>query len=362
MNTLKDRIGRLIASSGPISVSDYMAMCLFDPEAGYYSTREPFGTQGDFITAPEISQMFGELLAVWALSAWEANGRPVPTMLAEIGPGRGTLMADMLRTMNQLDPAFVILSRVALIETSPRLAEIQRAKLASGKAKPTWYTDVDSLPSVPLIIIGNELFDAVPVRQFVRTEAGWRERMVTLGEDGELGFAVGMAGLDPAVLPPFAQEAPLGTIFEAAPARTAIMDAIAARVASHGGAALFIDYGHLEPGTGDTLQAMRGHDYAGVFDEPGKADLTSHVDFASLADTARGHGLDVHLSTQGEFLVGMGLLQRAGALGANADDAVQTRLRSEVERLAGPDQMGTLFKVMAVTRKGVALPPFDATD
>ena len=362
MSDLEDRLKRLIAAGGPMSVAEYMAACLFDPDAGYYTTREPFGVQGDFTTAPEISQMYGELLAVWALAAWQAMDRPVPFVLGEIGPGRGTLMADMLRTLNRLAPPFVILGRIAMVEASPRLVEMQKARLAAGKGKPTWYDTVDDLPRLPLILLGNEIFDALPFRQFVKTGNGWRERVVTLDEASRFSFAVGMAGIDPALLPPAADAAPEGAIFEVAPAREALMSKIATHIAAHGGAALFADYGHLERGIGDTFQAVRAHSHCSVFDHPGQADLTSHVDFAALADVARAHGLQVHTATQGDFLVGMGLLERAGALGANADQAARDRLQADVERLAGPDGMGNLFKVMVVTLKGMALPPFARAD
>jgi SAM-dependent MidA family methyltransferase len=362
MSDLKEKLKRLIETAGALTVADYMALCLFDPEAGYYTTREPFGVDGDFTTAPEVSQMFGELLAVWALSAWNGNGRPTPSMLAEIGPGRGTLMCDMLRTLNKLDTSFVILSRFAMIEASPRLAEIQRTRLGTGKAKPTWYADVDNLPKVPLILIGNELFDAIPVRQFVKTPQGWRERMVALDETGNLAFAIGMSGLDESLLPVDAHAAEDGAIFELAPARTALMDKIAMHISRHGGAALFADYGHLQPGLGDTLQAVRRHEYEGVLESPGQADLTSHVDFAALAQVARAHGLDVTLTTQGDFLLDMGLLQRAGSLGENASEDVRERIRGEVERLAGPTEMGKLFKVMVIAQKGVKLAPYLTAD
>lgn len=358
MSELKSRMIRLIEAAGPLSVADYMGACLFDPADGYYTTREPFGAAGDFTTAPEISQMFGELVAVWAYSAWQAIDQPMPMVLAEIGPGRGTLMADMLRTLDRLDPGFVIRARIAMIETSERLTRLQQAKLAKGRAKPVWYSEISAVPSLPLIIIGNELFDAVPIRQFVRTEQGWRERMVGLDENKSLAFMAGSAGIDPALLPPDAQNAPLGSVFEIAPAREALMDMIAARIAKDGGAALFIDYGHLHPGLGDTLQAMRNHAYDNVFAHPGEADLTSHVDFAALAGICSAHGLDVAMTTQSEFLLGLGLVERAGALGATAGNDVRERLQGEVERLAGPDAMGNLFKVLCVSAKGIRLPPF----
>lgn len=361
MTALKERLKRQIALNGPISVAEYMAACLFDPQAGYYTTREPFGASGDFTTAPEISQMFGELLAVWAYSAWTQAGKPVPVTLLEIGPGRGTLMVDMLRTLDRLDPRFIALARIALLDASPRLVEVQKQKLSQGgRAKPSWYSSLSQLPDTPLIVIANELFDAVPVRQFVRTAQGWRERMVALDDKDELCFAIGQAGMDQALLP--AGDAEEGAIFEIAPARSAMMDEIAARIARNGGAGLFIDYGHLEPGFGDTLQAVRNHAFDDVLASPGTADLTSHVDFSALASVARSHGLATRLATQGDFLVRMGLVERAGRLGANADAAARQRISGEVERLAGPDAMGKLFKVLAVAPKGVNLHPFDAAD
>ena len=361
MTALKDRLRQLIATAGPISVADYMAACLFDPHHGYYTTREPFGTEGDFTTAPEISQMFGELIAVWAYSAWTTAGRPMPATLAEIGPGRGTLMADMLRTLDRLDTGFVTRVRIALIEASPRLTELQKERLTGGRGRPTWYADLAGLPALPLFIVGNELFDAVPVRQFVKTAQGWCERMVGLDGDGELAFAVGGAGIDPALLPPDAAGAPEGAVFEAAPAREALMDEICARIAGKGGAALFVDYGHTQPGLGDTLQAVRRHAYDDVLGHPGEADLTSHVDFSALAAIAEAHGLEARTATQGEFLLGLGLVERAGKLGAAADEETRDRLRGEVERLAGADAMGALFKVICVCGKGMDLPPFAAS-
>ena len=356
MSALEPRIRDLIAASGPMSVADYMALCLFDPAHGYYTTREPFGRAGDFVTAPEISQMFGELIAVWLHHAWEAAGRPEPFVLAEIGPGRGTLMKDMLRTFARLDPAFAAKARFAMVEASERLAGVQRDTLAGAPALPSWHATIDTLPSGALFIVGNELFDALPVRQFVRTVSGWRERCVGLDARGELCFVAGAGTVDPALLPPNAETAAEGSVAEIAPARSALMETIAARIASDGGAGLFVDYGYERPALGDTLQAVRGHGYAGVLAEPGEADLTSHVDFAALAAATRTHGLTAHLATQGDFLLRMGLLERAGRLGASADAATRERLSSQVERLAGPDAMGTLFKVLAVL-PGTAVPP-----
>jgi SAM-dependent MidA family methyltransferase len=362
LSRLREKIVRLIEANGPLPVADYMALCLFDPDDGYYMTREPFGAAGDFTTAPEISQMFGELIGVWVLSAWQAIGHPVPVTLAEIGPGRGTLMKDMLRSLEKLDPFFARKATIAMVETSPRLAAVQQATLADAAARIVWHSTIAELPEQPLIIVGNELFDAVPIRQFVKTRGQWLERAVGLDVAGALRFAATPGAPDPASLPPDAAGAADGAIVEIAPARTALMEAIAARIASQGGAGLFIDYGHLQSGIGNTLQAVRAHQPAGVLDAPGEADLTAHVDFAALAASARSHGLDAHLATQAEFLLGMGFLERAGRLGADADATTRQRLQSEVDRLAGPEAMGQLFKALALAPPGVRLPPFARSD
>lgn len=353
MNRLRERIVRLIEATGPIPVGEYMATCLFDPGHGYYTTREPFGLGGDFTTAPEISQMFGELIAVWLFRTWHALGKPMPLTLAEIGPGRGTLMKDMLRTLVRLDPAFVDEAAFAMVETSPRLRDVQKATLSGVAGSIAWHETVDALPRAPLLIVGNELFDALPIRQFVRQSEGWRERMVGLDGGGGLAFFAGAGSLDATLLPPGADSAPQGSIAEIAPARAALMQAIAERLAIDGGAGLFIDYGHSEPGFGDTLQAVRAHAYEDVLASPGEADLTAHVDFAALAATARGLGLAAHCTTQGDFLLEMGLLERAGALGAGAGEAAREKSSAAVERLAGPQGMGELFKVLAVLPHGV---------
>jgi len=355
MTALKERIATLIAANGPLSVADYMAICLFDPQHGYYTSREPFGLHGDFTTAPEISQMFGELVGVWIGSAWEALGRPQPVAIAEIGPGRGTLMKDVLRTLGRLTPALHSGACFAMIETSPRLTAIQKKTLGHDSARIKWHSRLETLPPMPLIIVGNEIFDAIPTRQFVLTANHWRERAVGLDEAGGLQFVATATSLDPSLLPRKAAE---GDIFEFAPARTALMEWIAEPIAAHGGAGLFIDYGYLTHGIGDTLQALRQHRYEDVLASPGEADLTSHVDFAALAGAARSKGLEAWSTTQGDFLLRMGLLERAGRLGSGAGPERQEAIRGEVERLAGPDAMGNLFKVLAITPPGLKLAPF----
>ncbi|MEC9246455.1 MAG: class I SAM-dependent methyltransferase [Pseudomonadota bacterium] len=358
MKTLKDRIRAQIETAGPMSVADYMALCLFDPDEGYYTTREPFGADGDFTTAPEISQMFGELCAIWLYTAWQASGAPKTPVVAEIGPGRGTLMKDMLRTWAKIDPAFGKQMRLFMIEASPRLSDVQRRTLGLPEGEVAWIADLDALPEGPLFIIGNELFDAIPIRQYVKIGNAWRERVVGLDAEERLAFMAGAGSADPALLPPAANNAPEGAIVELAPARNALMARIAERIGREGGAGLFIDYGYASPAPGDTLQAMRGHAYEDVLKEPGKADLTAHVDFSALAGAAKEQGLAAELMSQGDFLIGLGLLERAGRLGAGRNATEQQAIRNDVERLAGPDQMGTLFKVLAVTPSTVAVPPF----
>ncbi|BCH31460.1 ATP synthase subunit beta [Mesorhizobium sp. L-8-10] len=360
--SLRRRILDLIEAQGPLSVADYMTLCLYDRKEGYYMSREPFGRGGDFTTAPEVSQMFGELVGAWIVSAWQAVDRPSPAMIVEIGPGRGTLMKDMERTLRRIAPQLHEAARFELIEVSPRLARIQAETLATSSGPFDWHDDIDALPSLPLFIVGNELFDAVPIRQYVRTESGWRERCVGADGNGNLAFLAGAGSLDASLLPAAAAEAAPGTIVEVAPSRSALMQKIAERIAGDGGAGLFFDYGYLEPATGDSFQALRRHAFTDPLAEPGKADLTAHVDFAALADAVRAAGLVAGLATQGGFLLRMGLLERAGRLGADADEAGRERISGEVERLAGPDQMGSLFKVMAVARQELSLPPFSSPD
>jgi SAM-dependent MidA family methyltransferase len=291
----------------------------------------------------------------------------MPVTIAEIGPGRGTLMKDMLRTLSRLDPSLASGAAFAMIETSPRLVDVQKRTLGGTPFAVAWHETIDTLGPTPLLIVGNELFDAVPIRQFVRAGTGWRERMVGLDEANGLGFFAGAGSVDPTLLPVTATEAPQGAIVEIAPARAALMATIAERISSNGGAGLFVDYGHLEPGVGDTLQALRRHGHEDVLANPGEADLTSHVDFAALATVVQAHGLEARLATQGDFLLGMGILERAGRLGAEADQAARDRIADAVERLAGPQAMGELFKVLAVLPRGAAarLPatmPFAAPD
>ncbi|OBZ93270.1 TetR family transcriptional regulator [Pararhizobium polonicum] len=358
---LAEKIKALILAHGPISVTDYFSLCLADPEHGYYKTREPFGQSGDFITAPEISQLFGEMIGIFLVQAWQRHGEPSPVNIAEIGPGRGTMMADILRVVAKLSPALYEAATVHLVETSERLQKVQQQTLVAHKFKISWHDSFDTLPDGFLLLAANELFDAIPIRQFVKTAMGFKERLVGLDADGELTFAAGVAGIDPDLLPPAAQTAPLGTAFETAPARDAVMAALSERIRTGGGTAVIIDYGHMATGLGDTLQAVYAHRFDHPLAHPGQADITSHVDFEQLARRAVAEGLQINgLTYQGDFLIALGLAERAAALGRDKSVETQDNIRADAERLAGAGEgkMGELFKVLVVSSPSVALVPF----
>ncbi|MEM6462412.1 MAG: class I SAM-dependent methyltransferase [Pseudomonadota bacterium] len=362
MTPLEKKIRRLIDRNGPISVNEYMAICLYDPDHGYYTHQEPFGVSGDFTTAPEISQLFGEMIGVWLVLAWQAYSRPEAVRLVEIGPGRGTLMADVQRVIGELAPDLLAAANAHLVETSPRLRAIQQKTLKTASAPIHWHKDLDEIENGFTLLFSNELFDAIPIRQFVYTDHGWRERTIIVGNAGKLAFQAGPAALDP---PAWAQDASLGQIIEIAPAREALMSRIGARLVREGGSALAIDYGHDISKPGETLQAVRRHRYADVLSTPGECDLTSHVDFEALANAARLEGAHVWpVISQGQFLISLGLLERAGALGAQKTAVVQNEIRHAANRLAGTGsgQMGNLFRVLCLGSDATPVPPFgDAT-
>ena len=334
LNPLEEIVRGLIDRHGPISVADYMALALSHPEHGYYMTRDPLGRGGDFTTSPEISQMFGEMVGAWALAQWQQMGSPSSVALVELGPGRGTLLADLMRVAGKLLPDFVEAATLHLVETSPRLRMVQAERLAGYG--PIWHDSLDAIPEMPAIFIANEFFDALPIRQFVATEQGLSERCVAIdAETGELAFRVARENRFPIGI----GQHPPGTLLETSPASLAIVRGISRRVVTGGGAALIVDYGYTEP-QGDTLQAVQDHRYANVLRNPGEADLTAHVDFAALAGAARQEGAEVSGPLgQGAFLLSLGIAQRAERLAT--PDAQAALLR-----LTGADQMGMLFKVM----------------
>ncbi len=351
MAPLNQHIARLIAQAGPISVSNFMALALGHPKLGYYMTRDPLGAQGDFTTAPEISQMFGELLGLWIAETWIAQGRPSPFILAELGPGRGTLMADALRALRAV-PGMLDAMKVHFVETSPVLAAAQKQNVPNA----TWHDRFDTLPQGPLFLIANEFFDALPIRQFVRTERGWCERFVMLDDDSTHDAPHFVPAITPVplasddMLPPSVRNAPVGSLAEVSPASNAFAEDIAARIAKHGGAAIIIDYGHAKSAPGDTLQALRAHKFVDAFEAPGEADLTAHVDFEALALAARAGGAVAHGPIeQGSFLRALGINARSEALKARATPEQARDIDLAERRLTSRDEMGSLFKVMALT-------------
>lgn len=354
MTPAEAELRRRIALEGPRPFAEAMGLA----NAHYYATRDPFGRGGDFITAPEISQMFGELLGLWAATMWDALGRPGHVLLVELGPGRGTLMADALRAARAL-PAFHAAASVHLVETSPILRQAQERSLANSGKTVAWHDSIAGLPPGPALILANEFFDALPVAQFVRTAQGWAERAVGFDDEEALSFGLlpPLPDVDTARLP---ATAGLGDVVETSPDSLRIMRDLSSRIARQGGALLAIDYGYARSEHGDTLQALRGHRFAPLLEEFGDADLTAHVDFASLALAARAAGALPHgPATQRDFLLTIGLAERAARLKQNATPEQARAIDTALERLTdpAPTGMGTLFKVLAVTPEGFPMPP-----
>ena len=334
--SLADRLRRLIEAQGPIPVSDYMALA----NAHYYATRDPLGASGDFTTAPEISQMFGELIGVALADAWHRAGRPEGVRYVELGPGRGTLAVDALRAMRAagLEP------QVHFVETSPVL----RAAQAERVSQAVWHQDLTTFPDDgPILAVANEFFDALPIRQLVATITGWRERLVTI--DGNRFVPAAGPPVPAEAIPGHLRAAAPGTVLETSPASLAHARLLARRINMHGGAALIVDYGHDRLCAGETLQAVRLHEYADPWIEPGEADLTAHVDFESLGRAAAEAGLRVHGPVaQGDWLARLGIDARAESLNAAAPDRSE-EIRVAKDRLVSPEQMGRLFRVMGLT-------------
>ena len=342
-------LARLIRADGPIGLDRYMALCLSHPAHGYYATRDPLGVRGDFVTAPEISQMFGELIGAWAATLLAGFSGPRKPCLVELGPGRGTLMSDALRALRAAGAEFDL----HLVETSPVLRALQAERLAN--ANPVFHDHVASLPEAPLLVIANEFFDALPARQFVRAPRGWCERRVGLSQDGGLAF-----GLDPEPDPQISAEAAEGDVLTLPSAALGAMRDLARRLVRDGGALLAIDYGHTDAGFGDTLQAVAGHAFTDPLTRPGEADLTVHVDFAALARAAAAAGASVHGPvTQRDFLLALGIEARAARLKARADAHQTAAIDAAVARLtdSSPRGMGALFKVLGVSHPAFTVLP-----
>ncbi|MGA8552745.1 MAG: SAM-dependent methyltransferase [Stellaceae bacterium] len=355
-NVLVDRIARRIRAEGPLSLAAYMAIALHDSEFGYYATRQPLGGAGDFVTAPEISQVFGELIGLWCAAVWEEIGRPDPVIVAELGPGSGVLASDLLRAAAAL-PEFRRAMHLYLVETSPVLRDAQRRRLAF--AEPVWVGGIDQLPAGPALIVGNEFLDALPIRQLVRGQLHWAERMVALDGVDRLVFADGPENSALSLLVPEALRgsAEPGAVFELCPAALALGAALGARLTRDSGAALLIDYGHAPSRLGASLRALSHHHPADPLASPGSADLSAHVDFAAFAEAARAAGADAYGPVpQGRLLAGLGISARLAALSGRATPTQRRQLETGVERLLDSDQMGDLFKTVALVSPRLPAP------
>lgn len=350
MTALADILTRQIAAAGPMTIADYMTACLLHPQHGYYTTRDPLGVAGDFTTAPEISQMFGELLGLCLAQSWLDQGAPTRFSLVEPGPGRGTLMADILRATQSV-PRFHDAADLCLVEASPALRAIQQQTLDGREVR--WLDNLGALPDAPLFLVANEFFDALPVRQFQRDGGGWRERVIGL-QGGCLSFGLADRA-QPGFLTDRLDDTRDGDIVETCPVATQIMQQIGARIGQHGGAALIIDYGDWRS-LGDTLQALSGHAPVDPLAGPGHADLTTHVDFEALAQAAAPARF-TRLTPQGVFLERLGITNRAQTLAAGlGKEALDSHIAAH-RRLTHPDEMGSLFKVLGLYPANANPPP-----
>lgn len=349
---------RHIQRAGPMTVAEYMAEALHKRDGGYYAAGDPFGAGGDFVTAPEISQMFGELIGLWTISTWIGAGAPEPACLVELGPGRGALMADMLRAIGGVvAPGEVF--QIHLVETNPSLRALQAERLAPHQ--PVWHDDISSLPDLPWFLVANEFLDALPIRQLRWTDGAWRECLVVADEAGrELAWGVERAAstLSNLLPPDLRDDAEEGAMAELTLAGNAIAGDIARHIAEHGGAALFVDYGSERGARGSSLQAVRDHRRVDPLSEPGLADLSSHVDFTQIRAIGEANGATMLGPVdQGRFLFELGIQERATALKGGASPAQRRDIDAAMRRLIAPSEMGTLFKVAALLPPGAEHPP-----
>jgi NADH dehydrogenase [ubiquinone] 1 alpha subcomplex assembly factor 7 len=362
VTALGERLDRRIRSEGPLSLAQFMAIALYDPEGGYYARRQPIGRAGDYVTAPEMSQIFGELIGLWCADLWARMGRPDPVVLAELGPGRGVMAEDLLRAAAAV-PDFRRALRLYLVEASPLLRAEQERRL--GGAAPRWAASVGELPPGPLIVVANEFLDALPVRQLTRGSRGWSERLVGLDAEGRRLFVDGPQSRAASLLvpEPMRETAEPGAVVEVRPAALALAAALGERFAREPGAALFIDYGHRGKAAKATLRAFRRHRAVSPLEAPGDVDLSAAVDFAAFAAVARAAGAAVcGPVTQRRFLLALGIETRLEALAARASPAQRARLEAGVARLVDPEDMGALFEALALASPGLAPDGFNSRD
>ncbi len=364
MSALRQRILSRIRAEGPLSVAEYMGICLLDPKDGYYPTRDPLGSEGDFITAPEISQMFGEVIGLWAIQSWTDMGEPASINLIELGPGRGIMMSDILRA-SRLAPDFLKALNVYLIDVSAALEAVQAKSLADSPVPVSWAGSLAEVPDGPTIIIGNEYLDCLPIRQFIQKDHfakanGWHERLVTIDPDTEkLIFGVSPESISETTqqsLPSEYSNARNEDLLETCPAAHQLLDQLSERFKSNLGRALFIDYGPERTEFGDTLQALKRHEKVDVFSDPGNTDLTARVDFQALNEFSTTIELKSTAPiTQREFLSKLGLEMRAVALARSKPDS-KDKIARQLERLSSEDQMGSLFKAICFQSNNLSLP------
>ena len=354
MNPLSHYLADEIAAHGPMTVATFMATAMCHPEHGYYMTRDPLGREGDFVTAPEVSQMFGELIGLWCVAGWQQMGCPAEFMLVELGPGRGTLMADALRAIATV-PACRAALDIHLVEISPLLKAAQAKTL--GAYHITWHDNLASAPEGPMLLVTNELYDALPIHQFLRTPDGWRERLVDVAPEGFRFVLAELPTPATALVSGVANGASLGSVAEVSAAGVGLTHEIGRRIAASGGLALIIDYASDQGPIGDTLQAVRRHGHHPVLDDPGEADISARVDFTTLIRVAGEAGAQAFGPVnQGDFLISLGIEARAEILSRNATSTQRADIGEALERLVGPGEMGCLFKVLAITAKD-APPP-----
>ncbi len=361
MSKLAESIRQRILDDGPLSVADYMACALSDPQLGYYMTRDPFGRSGDFTTAPEVNQMFGELIGLWAVAAWQLLGAPSPWQLIELGPGRGTLMADALRAI-QTVPSCAAAVNVHLIEISPVLQDRQREILKDHGQNHSilWHGQFTQVPDGPSVVIANEFFDALPIHQYERRSNGWCERLVALNQQGEFYFDFADSLDAGSKIPNHLQSSPVGSIFEIRPAADTLLAEFGERLKRHPGAGLIIDYGHTASGVGDTLQAVKNQQFCDIFFEPGEIDITAHVDFEALMRVAENEVLNIYGPvTQKRFLEQLGIAERAKKLQAHARPDQSQDIETALTRLIVENHMGDLFQALGFSAPNIeTLPGF----
>lgn len=359
---IAEQLKARIAQHGPLTLAAFMTEALFDPKAGYYATKDPIGAGSDFITAPEVSQMFGELIGLWVMQSWHDMGRPDPFYLVELGPGRGTMMADMLRTGRAL-AGFTEAARIVLIEASAALKSVQAQSLGPSGAQVSWVDRLENVPAGPAIIVGNEFLDCLPVRQAIKHDSVWHERMVGLDDEGAFCFVLGThLGIDEDLIPPRLKDLPDGMLAELRPGDRLFVHTLSERFKHHPGRALLIDYGPAQSEPGDTLQAVRAHEKVQPLADPGTADLTARVDFEMLARFATESGLAAFGPIpQGDFLAALGLEARAAALSQSSPEK-RPQIARQIWRLTDSDQMGALFKLVCLQSPELSDPPVMSAD